>query len=73
MKNNFTNKHLTLCWGCEKAGGKCSWSKKFEPVEGWVAIPTKVLVGRGSKATGRKRIYIDSYDVYSCPEYEVLR
>lgn len=32
--------HDTLCWGCEKASGRCSWSKKFVPVEGWKAIPT---------------------------------
>ena len=33
--------HDTLCWGCEKACGGCSWSKKFVPVEGWKAIPTE--------------------------------
>lgn len=32
----------TLCWQCGNICGGCSWSERFEPVEGWVAIPTKV-------------------------------
>ena len=60
-----TKKHDTLCWQCEKAGGKCSWSKDFTPVEGWKAVPTKV------KAAERKG-YIDSFDVYECPEFELM-
>lgn len=60
-----SNKHSTLCWDCEKACGKCSWSKKFIPVEGWVATPTKVSIGENQ--------YIDSFDVYECPEFELLK
>ncbi len=26
-----------ICWHCEKAGGLCSWSESFVPVEGWFA------------------------------------
>lgn len=26
-----------LCWTCQKAGGDCSWSSCFQPVEGWTA------------------------------------
>ena len=27
----------TICWGCSKACGHCSWSKEFKPVDGWDA------------------------------------
>ncbi len=27
-----------ICWHCEKAGGFCSWSESFVPVEGWTAV-----------------------------------
>lgn len=30
----------TLCWSCAKACKKCSWSRNFEPVEGWEAEKT---------------------------------
>ena len=60
--------HDTLCWECEKACGRCSWSKNFTPVEGWKAVPTKVYIGGESKNK-----YIDSFDVYECPEFELLK
>lgn len=31
-----------LCWYCDKAGGLCSWSKDFTPVEGWDAEPDTI-------------------------------
>lgn len=62
----YTKKHDTLCWQCEKAGGNCSWSKNFTPVEGWKAIPTKI------KLLEREKGYIDSFDVYECPEFELM-
>lgn len=46
-----------LCWGCAKACGGCSWSKRFEPVPGWTAVPT-LLCGR-----------IPSYRITECPEF----
>lgn len=58
-------KHATLCWICDKAGGKCSWSNDFTPIDGWKAIPTKLSVGCGN--------FIDSFDVYECPEFEPFR
>ena len=54
----------TKCWSCTKACGGCSWSSKLEPVDGWLAVPTRIAVNR------RKGIYTDSYLVISCPEYE---
>lgn len=62
-----SKKHDTLCWLCEKAGGKCSWSKDFTPVEGWEAKPTKVKADSASQHQ-----YIDSFIVYECPEFELL-
>lgn len=46
-----------LCWGCAKACGGCSWSKRFEPVPGWTAVPT-LLCER-----------IPSYRITECPEF----
>ena len=45
-----------LCWTCQKAGGDCSWSSCFQPVEGWTA--EKV----------HRKTY-DSYRIEKCPEY----
>ena len=57
----------TLCVRCDKCDGRCSWSEKptFKPVEGWTAIKTKVCI--------RKGLYLDSYIVLSCPEYEPIK
>lgn len=32
----------TLCWNCKNCFGGCSWSEKFEPVEGWNAERTLI-------------------------------
>ena len=61
-------KHITLCWECAKAGGLCSWSKNFTPVDGWTAVPTKIVASQ----YGDKSNTIDSYDVYACPEFELM-
>lgn len=57
-------KGQTICWNCRKATGRCSWSNYWEhsPVPGWVAEPTKLKINRG--------VYMDSYCVISCPEFE---
>lgn len=62
--------HSTLCFNCEKACGGCSWSKNFTPVDGWKAIPTKILCGYKLK---KKPHIVDSFDVYECPEFELLQ
>ena len=67
-KNCFDPKEPTKCWECEWAGGKngkCPWATKFEPVPGWKAIPTKILVSDRQK--------IDSFIVVECPEFELMR
>lgn len=60
-------KHETLCWSCRKAIGGCSWSKKFILVEGWEAVPTTIKTNDRNGCT-----YSDSFDVYECPEFELL-
>lgn len=42
-----------LCWGCQNAIGKCSWSRELKPVDGWVAE---------EHPKGR-------YEIYSCPQF----
>ena len=52
----------TLCWRCIKsANNGCSWSERFEPVEGWTAVPTKIKFCDYTD---------DSYRVIDCPEFE---
>jgi len=47
-----------LCWACAKAVNKgCSWSARFEPVEGWKA--KEVMLNE-----------YPSYQIYECPEFE---
>lgn len=66
----------TLCWNCANACGNCSWSGydkaakrvRFQPVEGWVAIPQKILVNRERNGK-RVRQYETSYIVINCPEF----
>ena len=67
-------KKQTLCWSCKKALGDCSWTKcdkdtmeiLFQPVDGWVAEKTSLLMCRH----GGKQIHETSYIVESCPQYE---
>ena len=64
---------MTLCWFCKKATcSGCSWSNKFEPVEGWNAEPTYITMhsGKCSKNNVKaKHKIINSYTVISCPEF----
>lgn len=65
-----TKKHHTLCWTCQWAAGKdkkCPWACKFQPVPGWKAIPTELKATIGSAFDK-----IDSFDVYECPQYELM-
>lgn len=61
------NRAKQICFDCKKAVGGCSWSKKFEPVEGWVAEPTFI------KQYGRQESALNvtqSYRIISCPQFE---
>jgi hypothetical protein len=64
---NHVNSKDQLCWYCEKAGGLCSWSKDFTPVEGWDAEPDTIR-NRDTIHRTTKTYYIKS-----CPEYEPLK
>lgn len=57
---------VTICWGCKNAVPNkkdrgCSWSKNFEPVEGWDAERCDVNMQHG------KKNYVESYIVKRCP------
>ena len=68
------NKKQTLCWKCKKALGDCSWTKLdedtteilFQPVDGWVAEKTSLLM---YSYDGTPR-HVTSYVVEYCPQYE---
>lgn len=56
------------CWSCKKYAGGCSWTRKFEPIPGWDAVPT---VKSGScRGNGVKYAAIETYEIRHCPEYE---
>lgn len=58
------NKRPTLCWDCRRAladSEGCSWSRWFEPVEGWEAEPTKMRIMSGNTT--------DSFIVKQCPKF----
>ena len=56
--------HVQPCWYCSKACGRCSWSKDFTPIKGWVA--EKVIV---DKVIYEGKTYIvESYKILKCPE-----
>lgn len=58
------------CWHCKKYAGGCSWNdwdfekgrQKFEPVKGWVAVPTV----KKSKSESP----VESFQIMYCPEYD---
>ena len=54
----------TLCWDCQNCTGGCTWSRIFEPVEGWTveetAEPTWV---------GKVQKMIPCINVVDCPEF----
>lgn len=62
----------TLCWICENACGKCSWSKDFTPVDGWKAKPTEIASYTTSKKGIRRKVSYSSYHVTECPEFKLL-
>lgn len=52
----------TLCWRCAKSvNNGCSWSARFEPVQGWTVVQTKIACADHTA---------DSYRVIDCPEFE---
>ena len=59
-KEERRNKREQLCCRCQNACGGCSWSRKFVPVDGWVANPTIIKDSEGD---------ITSYRIISCPEF----
>lgn len=58
-------KSETICWSCAKAGGDCSWSLNYKPVEGWQAVRSDVKTGVDD--------YVESYIVLTCPQYKKER
>lgn len=60
-------KNPQLCYRCARAVGFCSWSKRFEPIEGWTAKPTKIS-HLGNKRCEKVCLKdIDSYYITECP------
>ena len=60
----------TLCWKCKNTNAiVCPWfSKKEEPVPGWVATPTIIKSQYRGSETGV--VEVRSYIVHECPLFE---
>lgn len=58
-------KRVQLCCYCKNFAGGCSWSRRFQPVEGWTATRTLINHGRN----GEKDRITESYLITKCPEY----
>jgi len=62
----------TLCWVCKNSvlasNAPCSWVSKFEPVDGWNAVPTydKKTVSNLTKDPSSPQSYL----VISCPLFD---
>lgn len=52
---------VQLCFFCKNAVYGCSWSKRFEPVEGWTAEPTTIRYAYND---------VKSYHITACPQFE---
>lgn len=72
VKRISASGHHTLCWDCDKAGGRCSWSKDFTPVPGWKATPTKISMPHYCHGKYYKN-HIDSFHITECPEFEPMQ
>ena len=55
----------SLCWQCDNTGGRCPWTKAFQPVEGWKAKPVTIKNYAGTQS-------IESYCVIKCPLFRKL-
>ena len=66
----------TLCWDCKHAvpdrdGEKgCSWSRRFIPVDGWVATPTTQILAYRGDTHHRYKQTDSSFIVHECPKFE---
>lgn len=56
------NASNSICENCQNAVGGCSWSKSFEPVDGWVALELDADVQVSSDP-------VKTYKIYFCPEF----
>ena len=62
----------TLCWKCKNTNAiDCSWfSKKEEPVPGWIATPTVIRYISKCKKDYNCDKESSSYIVHECPNFE---
>lgn len=56
--------NLSICNCCKNCVGRCSWSGRLVPVEGWVAEKTDFKVYNGVTF---------SYRVKECPQFDDYR
>jgi hypothetical protein len=70
---NCFHKKETICVNCVNAvpnpdtGAGCSWSRSFEPVEGWTA--KKTLIVNREFTENEEECTIPSYRVDACPMF----
>lgn len=60
---DFKHYTQTLCWDCANACGGCTWSSRLQPVRGWQAEETEIIIYRNGY------VREGSYRVISCPQF----
>lgn len=65
MKRRSQGNRSNICIECANSGGRCSWSRDFEPIPGWMATPIQI---RGQR--NRQLATNDSYRITDCPLFE---
>ncbi len=60
------NSKANICFDCQNACGKCSWSRNFTPVPGWTAETKYIL--NGKDYYGKPR-FEQTYYISDCPEF----
>ena len=58
------NKIQNICWDCQNAVGRCSWSRDFTPVEGWDAVNVPYQPWETQYVKHR-----DTYIIKGCPQF----
>lgn len=59
---NHGKQFMQPCWFCKKSINGCTWSKKGQPVDGWVAEQTSLKLSTSQT--------VPSYRILQCPEFE---
>lgn len=67
--SSLQNTQSSLCWYCSNVYGGCSWSIKYEPIDGWEAIRNDLHVHTTIDGNMTEPRTVESYAVLECPQF----